>query len=84
VILLLQMKVTKFFLFLLFASICSSKHVVLIGMDGCKPSGILNSSSPNLHHMISSGSYTFEARTVQPTVSFPGWASVLFGMGPEG
>lgn len=59
------------------------EHVVIIGVDGMSPDGILHSSSPNMHYFMDHGAYTLHARAVLPTTSSTNWASMIMGVGPE-
>ena len=61
----------------------SVKHVVVIGVDGMSPDGILNANTPNMDKMIKNGAHTFEGQAVMPTSSSPNWASMIMGAGPE-
>ncbi len=59
------------------------EHIVIIGVDGMSPDGVLNSESPNMHHFIDIGTSTMHGRAVLPTSSSPNWASMIMGVGPE-
>lgn len=59
------------------------KHVIVIGIDGMSPDGILNADTPVLDSLMAHGSSTMRARTVLPTSSSSNWASMLMGAGPE-
>lgn len=61
----------------------SVKHVVIIGVDGMSPNGILNASTPHMDFIMENGSYTLHARAVLPTSSSSNWASMIMGAGPE-
>ncbi|MBK9168411.1 MAG: alkaline phosphatase [Bryobacterales bacterium] len=58
-------------------------HVVIIGVDGLSPDGILMALTPQLDEFRKSGAWSFRARGVMPTVSSPNWASMIMGAGPE-
>lgn len=58
-------------------------RLVVIGLDGCSPDGIRYTAAPNLKKLQQTGSWTFRARGVMPTVSSPNWASMIMGAGPE-
>lgn len=60
-----------------------AKHVIVIGIDGLSPDGILHSPTPNIDFLMGNGAYTFHARAVLPTSSSPNWASMIMGAGPE-
>jgi predicted AlkP superfamily pyrophosphatase or phosphodiesterase len=59
------------------------EHVVIVGVDGLSPDGVLQAKAPNLARMMKEGAYTLHARAVMPTVSSPNWASMIMGAGPE-
>src|SRR5690606_6067171 len=59
------------------------KHVIIIGIDGMSPDGILNADTPVLDSLMAHGSSTMRARAVLPTSSSSNWASMLMGAGPE-
>lgn len=56
------------------------KKVLLIGMDGCRADALQLARTPVLDKVISEGYSCMEARTVVPTMSGPGWASMLTGV----
>jgi predicted AlkP superfamily pyrophosphatase or phosphodiesterase len=59
------------------------KHVVVIGVDGLGVTWLPKAKTPNFDAMRETGSWTFHARGVMPTVSSPNWASMIMGAGPE-
>jgi len=59
------------------------KHLVVIGVDGLSPDGILHAVAPNLQRLREQGAWSFHARGVMPTSSSPNWASMIMGAGPE-
>ena len=60
-----------------------ARHVVLIGVDGLSPRGILETDTPHLRALVQRGAHTWHARAVMPTSSSPNWASMIMGAGPE-
>ncbi|MGD8778481.1 MAG: alkaline phosphatase family protein [Ignavibacteria bacterium] len=60
-----------------------AKHVIVIGIDGMSPDGIMNASTPVMDEMMKNGAYTLKARAVLPTSSSTNWASMMMGAGPE-
>lgn len=58
------------------------KHVIIIGVDGMSPDGIIHAHTPNIDSLIAAGSSTFECKAQIPTVSSPNWASVIDGAPP--
>ncbi|NOS69546.1 MAG: alkaline phosphatase [Verrucomicrobia bacterium] len=59
------------------------KYMVVVGVDGLSPDGILHGDAPNLKRLREKGSWTYHARGVMPTSSSPNWASMIMGAGPE-
>jgi len=60
-----------------------TKHLVVVGVDGLSPDGVLHADAPNLKRLREQGAWTFHARGVMPTSSSPNWASMIMGAGPE-
>ncbi|MFZ5729373.1 MAG: alkaline phosphatase family protein [Pseudomonadota bacterium] len=58
-------------------------HVIIIGVDGMSPDGVLKADTPTLDEMMAGGSWSLHARGVLPTTSGANWASILTGAGPE-
>lgn len=59
------------------------RHVIVIGVDGLSPDGVMKAEAPTLHDMMKRGSWSMHARGVLPTSSSANWASVIGGAGPE-
>jgi len=59
-----------------------AQHVVVIGIDGMTAKSVEKAATPNMHVLMTSGSYTLAAHAVRPTVSGPNWASILMGSEP--
>ncbi|MDZ4845743.1 MAG: alkaline phosphatase [Chitinophagales bacterium] len=59
------------------------KHIVVIGVDGMSPDGILKANTPNMDALIKTGAHSFSAQAVLPTVSSPNWASMMMGASPK-
>lgn len=75
-----------FILAILMAACCTAapvQHVVVVGVDGMSPDGVLKAEAPNLKRLCQQGAWTFRARGVMPTSSSPNWASMIMGAGPE-
>ena len=64
-------------------SFAQVKYLVVVGVDGLSPDGILHADAPNLKRLREQGAWTFHARGVMPTSSSPNWASMIMGAGPE-
>jgi predicted AlkP superfamily pyrophosphatase or phosphodiesterase len=60
-----------------------TKKVLLIGIDGVRPDVLASVATPNIDALISEGAFTDQARTGFPSVSGPGWSSMLNGVWPE-
>lgn len=61
----------------------SSRHVIIIGVDGLSTDGVRTAKTPVMHEMMKKGSSSLHARGVLPTTSAANWASILNGAGPE-
>jgi len=57
--------------------------VLVIGIDGVRPDVLAEVATPNLDALIREGTFSDRAQTGQPTVSGPGWSSLLIGVWPE-
>jgi len=57
--------------------------VLVIGIDGVRPDVLAEVPTPNLDALASDGTFTDRARTGLPSVSGPGWSSMLTGVWPE-
>jgi len=57
-------------------------HVLLIGIDGARPDALVVADTPNLDALMTQGRWSLSAQTQRraPTLSGPGWASVLTGV----
>ncbi len=55
----------------------------MIGIDGVRPDVLAEVSTPNLDALAADGTFTDRARTTFPSVSGPGWSSLLTGVWPE-
>lgn len=69
-----------------FTSGCASQEldrkVLLIGLDGVRVDVLAAASTPHLDALIAQGTFSDRARTGDPTVSGPGWSSMLTGVWP--
>ncbi len=59
------------------------KKVLLIGLDGVRPDILASVATPHIDGLIEQGAFSANARTGFPTVSGPGWSSMLIGVWPE-
>lgn len=72
-----------FFVCVLNAQPTLVKQVIIIGVDGLSPDGIIHAHTPNIDSLMAQGSSTFECKAQMPTVSSPNWASVINGASPS-
>jgi hypothetical protein len=59
------------------------KKALVIGIDGCMPSGITASNTPNLDALMANGTFSLGARNTRTTSSGPAWSSILTGVWEE-
>ena len=59
------------------------EHVVVVGVDGMTASSVTRAKTPNMHEIMAGGAHTLSARSVDPSVSSPNWASILMGAPPD-
>ncbi len=59
-----------------------AKHVFIISIDGGKPSVIVQSKMPTLMSMVKQGAYTWEAKTINPSITLPSHTSMITGVSP--
>lgn len=57
--------------------------VIVIGIDGVRPDVLADVSTPNIDALIAGGSFSTRTRTTTPSVSGPGWSSMLTGVWPD-
>lgn len=57
--------------------------VLVIGIDGVRPDVLAQVPTPSLDALASDGTFTDRARTGFPSVSGPGWSSLLTGVWPD-
>lgn len=57
--------------------------VIVIGIDGVRPDVLAEVATPNIDGLIAGGSFTARTRTTTPSVSGPGWSSMLTGVWPD-
>ncbi len=60
-----------------------NKKVILISIDGMRPDGLCQCKNPYLDELKKIGSYTFNARTVFPSVTLPCHTSLFHSVTPE-
>ena len=59
------------------------KKVILISIDGMRPDGLQQCGNPYLEELKKLASYTFDARTVIPSVTLPCHMSMFHSVTPE-
>lgn len=59
------------------------KKALIIGIDGCMPTGISVANTPNLDALMASGTFSLDARNERTTYSGPAWSSILTGVWEE-
>src|SRR5215813_11900634 len=59
------------------------KTVIVLGVDGLGANVLRASIPPNFGSFQREGAWSLHARGVMPTVTFPNFASMLSGAGPE-
>ncbi len=59
------------------------KKVILISVDGMRPDGLQQCGNPFLEELKKTASYTFDARTVIPSVTLPCHMSMFHSVTPE-
>src|SRR5436853_534349 len=60
-----------------------AKHVLIIGLDGCRPEAIKQADAPVMQQLAREGAVCWNARAVQPTVTQVNWAAMLTGCLPD-
>ena len=59
------------------------KTVIVLGVDGLGANALRSGMPANFQSFQHEGSYSLKARGVMPTITFPNFASMLSGAGPE-
>ena len=57
-------------------------RVLVIGIDGVRPDVLADVATPNIDALAADGTFSDRAQTGRPTVSGPGWSSLLTGVWP--
>lgn len=55
----------------------------MLGIDGVRPDRLADADTPTLDSLIARGAYSDRALTRPPTISGPGWSSMLIGVWSE-
>lgn len=61
----------------------AQNKVLIIGIDGCRPDGLLAANTPNLDELWKNGAYSFSAKTDPISSSGICWTSMLTGVWHE-
>lgn len=59
------------------------KKVILISIDGMRPDGLKTCGSEFLNEILNKSSYTFDAKTVYPSITLPCHLSLFHSVPPE-
>jgi predicted AlkP superfamily pyrophosphatase or phosphodiesterase len=59
------------------------EHVILIVVDGVRPDTLVGADTPNIDNLAASGSFTWNAWTVTPSVTLSAIPSIFTGATPE-
>lgn len=65
------------------AAVARTPKVLLIGIDGVRPDVLRDVPTPKLDALIAAGTFSDGAQTGLPTLSGPGWTSMLTGVWRE-
>jgi predicted AlkP superfamily pyrophosphatase or phosphodiesterase len=63
--------------------VATTETVVLFSIDGMRPDGLVQATTPALDGLISAGAHTLRARTVMPSVTLPCHTSMFRSVTPE-
>lgn len=58
----------------------TTKKVLIIGIDGCRPDALTLALTPNIDSLAANGLYSVDALNDDITISGPGWSSILCGV----
>jgi len=75
--------ISLLFPFFVFAQAQKIDHVIVIGVDGMSPDGVLKAETPTIDSILKVAAYTWKCEAVLPTSSSPNWASMIMGAGPD-
>ncbi len=57
--------------------------LLLIVMDGCRPDALQQANTPRIDTLWQNGAYTWNARTVMPSVTLPSHSTMFRGVSPQ-
>jgi predicted AlkP superfamily pyrophosphatase or phosphodiesterase len=57
--------------------------LLLIVLDGCRPDALKQAHTPNIDSLWQTGAYTWNARSVMPSVTLPAHSSMFRGITPD-
>jgi predicted AlkP superfamily pyrophosphatase or phosphodiesterase len=61
-----------------------ARHVVVIGLDGCRPEAIQQAAGPELKKLLETAAWSFTAQAALPSVTHVNFAGILTGSSPKG
>lgn len=67
-------------------TLTTAKHVLILGIDGCRPDALHQAKAPALQKLLKTGAYAHKTKILGPrktksnTVSGPGWSSLMTGV----
>ncbi len=60
-----------------------TRHVVVVSVDGLRPDATEAYAAPTIQRLMREGSYTLDARTIEPSKTLPSHTSMLTGLTPD-
>jgi predicted AlkP superfamily pyrophosphatase or phosphodiesterase len=63
--------------------VSQAETVILFSIDGMRPDGMVQATTPTLDRLLAAGAHTLSARTIMPSVTLPCHTSMFRGVTPE-
>jgi predicted AlkP superfamily pyrophosphatase or phosphodiesterase len=60
-----------------------ARQVILFVIDGLRPDALQQAPTPYIDHLVTQGSYTWQAQSVTPSISLPCHTSLFFAVPPS-
>jgi predicted AlkP superfamily pyrophosphatase or phosphodiesterase len=60
-----------------------AQQVILFVIDGLRPDALQQAPTPYIDHLVTQGSYTWQAQSVTPSISLPCHTSLFFAVPPS-
>jgi hypothetical protein len=60
--------------------VAGANKVLIFGLDAVRPDALVAANTPHLDSLMAQGLYGLDTLTVPPTLSSPGWSTVLTGV----